>query len=188
MAHKALAYLPAGDINRGDLYTSYGEKTIVYEVQGVAPRGKHEVTLTLIDVACKQVLARGTRVHLPNDLPVAVNRLIPEEPKAPVSFQEKLEAGYYTTKLPFGNHGEKDLRTAYRADVSRLNDEFRRDLEAEHCDPRLPQALRDTVYSYAWERGHSDGHYSVYNHYSEYHDLAVAAFIAGVDSVSEARK
>lgn len=188
MAHKTLAYIPAGSINRGDLYTAYGEKTVVYEVTGVKPRGERQVTLSLVEVASKLWTAKTSTVHLPNDLPVAVESLIPEDPPAPVTFQQKLDAGYYTTKLPYGKgagpgaEGEKGLRTAYRADVSRLNDLFRQDLEADQCDGALTQPVRDEVYRLAWDRGHSDGHYSVANHYSDYHDLALLAFKAGITS------
>lgn len=177
MAHETLKYIPAGSIKPGDLYTSYGENTVVYEVKDVRPRGKHQVTLTLVDVASRVARARTTTVHLPNDLPVAVESLIPEEPPTPVTFQEKLNANYYYTKLDYD--GRPEERTAYRADVSRLNDLFRQDLEADQCDGVLTQPVRDEVYRLAWDRGHSDGHYSVANHYSEYHDLAVLAFKAG---------
>lgn len=64
----------------------------------------------------------------------------------------------------------KSAERAYRADVSRLEDQLRTDLEAEHGMAGHHKA--DLLWEKAWERGHSCGLSEVA---SNYEDLVVLA-------------
>jgi hypothetical protein len=55
-------------------------------------------------------------------------------------------------------------------------------LEKIMVEQPLPEALRDKVWSLAWEAGHYAGLSEVYCVYGKYADLAELAFEAGIKS------
>jgi len=79
---------------------------------------------------------------------------------------EKLQEGYYKTTLPFKNR-KQDLavNTAYRADIARLEGQFKVDALVElkllKVDSKGNQKYKhpkaDLLWEKAWDRGHSNG-------------------------------
>lgn len=60
-------------------------------------------------------------------------------------------------------------RNAYNADVKRLQDQFRADLEAEYGMIGHPKA--DKLWAKAWDMGHSAGLGDVANYYDDLYEL-----------------
>lgn len=64
---------------------------------------------------------------------------------------------------------QREKQVAYREDCSRLVEQFRNDLEAEHGVAGHPMA--DKLYSMAYEHGHSAGLTEVAIHYADFVEL-----------------
>lgn len=116
----------------------------------------------------------------PRTAKVIVRRLLPPPPppREEQSFREALSSGYYTTKLPYGERNSAE-RAAHTVDQQRLNEEFRRDLESDECNDKLPESVRNDIFNLAYTEGHSGGKSEVASVYSTYHDLALRAYEAG---------
>ena len=63
----------------------------------------------------------------------------------------------------------KEVRRLYNEETSRLQDQFRKDLEAEYDMTDHPK--RDKLFSMAWSYGHSSGLSEVAIHYGEFVEL-----------------
>lgn len=85
-----------------------------------------------------------------------------------LSFEEKLRADYYRTKLPYGERGSKE-RLAHQAENDRLYEEFRRDMFEHYGVTGHPKV--ETAYRIAWEHGHSAGYSEVDSYFSELLEL-----------------
>ena len=86
----------------------------------------------------------------------------------------KIEAKAYDTKLPYPSYGmigssmtreqHREVADAWRKDRSRLRKVFAKDLK-KYCETELGKKLNDeqlnSIYSYAWENGHSSGYEEV---------------------------
>lgn len=92
----------------------------------------------------------------------------PEPPPPTLSFEEKLQADYYRTKLPYGERGSKE-RLAHRAENCRLYEEFRRDMFEHYGVTDHPKV--ETAYRIAWGHGHSAGYSEVNIYFSELLEL-----------------
>lgn len=104
--------------------------------------------------------------------------ILPPPPPAPPTFHDKLSGGYYETKLPYGDRNSAE-REAHGADERRLNDEFVADLAVEDGTDKLPEAIRDRVYSMANEEGHGSGKSEVVYYHGLFSELAILAYEAG---------
>jgi hypothetical protein len=111
----------------------------------------------------------------------------PKGTTMPDSLSDKLTRGDYNhTYTPVPKGATEDERQAIHQENNRkegeMTEKFRADLEAEEGTARLPEALRDKVWSLAWEAGHYAGLSEVYCVYGKYADLAELAFEAGIKS------
>lgn len=110
-----------------------------------------------------------------------------------MTIREKIDAGYYNSKIPFDlpddNIDEASISVAeykklqasrlyrvqenrrlFREDTNRLEMEvFREDLAKEHDLVGHPKA--DLLFSIAWVHGHSSGLIEVAQYYDEFADL-----------------
>jgi hypothetical protein len=87
-----------------------------------------------------------------------------------MTFQEKLEAREYESKLPFALF-KKDpkVHDAYRADSNRLHQQFKNDLFEEYGVVDNPK--RELLYQKAWNLGHAYGYESVATEFGELVEL-----------------
>lgn len=84
---------------------------------------------------------------------------------------EKANDGVYRTQLPYARAThDRPVYEAYEADINRLHQLFRSDLEHEFGMVGHPKA--DALFRLAWEHGHASGHAEVASYYSEFAELA----------------
>ncbi len=117
-----------------------------------------------------------TRTNKKNDkLMDACIASLPKSDEPNKSIYEKLRDDDYKTKLEYVSYKHRSdvdyvaKREAYKADVSRLNDEFKRDALAEAGLTDHPKA--DRIFAYAWQEGHSAGFHDVLSHLTDLADL-----------------
>lgn len=89
-----------------------------------------------------------------------------------MNMYDAIRAGKYKNDYPYpGLSFKRDdpefkrKMNAYRARECELIDQFKDDLEKEFGMTENP--LKDQIYSYAWEHGHSSGFTEVYSHYDD---------------------
>jgi len=107
---------------------------------------------------------KPARVRKPKDspLPTYDNR----------SVGQKVRDKEYDIKLPYPDHKDpnyKELRKAYFAERSRLEDLLRRDLLVENDVVGHPKA--QMVWDKAWEYGHYAGYHEVVNYFESLVEL-----------------
>lgn len=78
-----------------------------------------------------------------------------------ISFHDKIQSGYYKSKLPYVRHDK-----AYEEDSCRLAEEFKRDLFEYHGVTGAPKV--EVAFRLAEERGHAHGFSEIA---SEFEDL-----------------
>ena len=92
---------------------------------------------------------------------------------APVlSIYDKVNQGYYQTKLTYparSNPDFKALKAAYNEDQQALEDLFRKDLFDEFGVTDNPKA--DLCYSKAWSHGHASGYADVLSYFADIVEL-----------------
>ncbi len=107
----------------------------------------------------------------------AIQAAPPPEPPPGASFKEKLHANAYTTKLPWPHRRilgvenpdyEKEMAACY-ADISRLTEEFKRDMFAHYEVTGHPKV--EIAYRIAWGHGHSSGYSEVDGYFSDLVEL-----------------
>jgi hypothetical protein len=89
------------------------------------------------------------------------------------SLQDKLKDGDYNNKVEFPSSAMrksnpdvyKELKRQYYIETTNLEDQFRMDLEDDCGTSNHP--LKDTMYSMAWEFGHSSGYSEVHSYYTD---------------------
>lgn len=107
-------------------------------------------------------------------------KFTPPVPDPGKTLDEKLRDGDYQTKVEYPSRPKgvpeastteayHAARRAYGEDVSRLEEEFKKDLFAEHEVTNNPKAA--LCYSIAWSHGHSAGYGEVANYFSEFVEL-----------------
>lgn len=104
-------------------------------------------------------------------------------PKAPATptpeptFHDRLNSGGYRNELPYppyrasGPEAEA-ARKAWNQEESNIYNRFRRDIEVEYEMDTMPEAVRDSVWSEAWEHGHASGYSEVACYYSDFAEVA----------------
>lgn len=95
------------------------------------------------------------------------------------SFYDKLNAGDYTSVLPYPSFGRvnskeeqevvKAMKVAYNEDEDRLLNLFKSDLADYHEVAGNPKFER--CFSIAWELGHSSGFHEIANYFADIVDL-----------------
>lgn len=76
----------------------------------------------------------------------------------------------------------KDQRRAYREREAELRNKFRLDMECDLDLIYLPDAVRNSLWEYVREAGHSSGYSEVYNVALEVTPIVAAAYRAGVQA------
>ena len=99
-------------------------------------------------------------IKKPRILDIPAGNLTPEQIASLPSIIEETDAA----KTAVGN-----ARAAYYADVNRLENQFRTDLESENEMIGHPKA--PLLFSKAWEMGHSSGLSEVHNYYVDLLEL-----------------
>lgn len=94
-----------------------------------------------------------------------------------MSIYDKIKNDTYKNSKPFSS--DPAVRSAYRAEGTRLHAEFKKDLEEEFADSSWPQSVLNALYSKAWEDGHASGCHEVAGVYSDLIALVDVAFKAG---------
>lgn len=92
-----------------------------------------------------------------------------------MNLYEKLNSDYYKNNKFYPLHKmrkeEPDLYkfilNEYRQEDQRIEDEFRKDLEQEFGTDTLPEEVRQTIFSYAKNKGHAYGYSEITNEYSD---------------------
>lgn len=82
------------------------------------------------------------------------------------SMYDRIQAGYYKTKLPYVAHkDDPEAYYKYHEDQNRLLKEFEHDLFEELGIQNNPKRYR--LYSIAWSLGHSSGYSEVLSYAAE---------------------
>ena len=78
---------------------------------------------------------------------------------------------FFKNKLPFVR-GKGEARDAWDKEENRLDDLFWLKLEDDRCPSYLPDTVRASIRSRAWEEGHAYGYHNVANVYDDWADFA----------------
>lgn len=87
-----------------------------------------------------------------------------------MTVREKLTAGLYKNTKPFVSITKsRDGWEAYKNEEARINEQFSKDLAAEHGITGHPKEAK--LMALAWEHGHSCGLSEVVNYYEQFVEL-----------------
>ena len=81
----------------------------------------------------------------------------------------KYRSAGYTVENEFDKEGYRKAQRAYRAETSRLEEEFKTDLFDEHGVTDHPKAQK--VFALAWEHGHSAGYSEIAIYFDDFVEL-----------------
>lgn len=103
---------------------------------------------------------------------MAAKKIKKAQPEPPMGFNEKLDSGYYSSKLPWPSHKDPERaakRQAYQADVARLREEFKQDMAKSYGVENHPKV--EVAFRIAWDHGHGNGYTEVDSYFSELAEL-----------------
>lgn len=101
-----------------------------------------------------------------------LKKVPPKPPEPELSFNEKLDSGYYKSKLPYPSLKDPERgikRQAYQADDARLYQEFKQDMFKSYGVENHPKV--EVAWRIAWDHGHASGYSEVDLYFSELAEL-----------------